>query len=151
MKLSLNYTYAVGSLCKNNNTLIGISFFPLSFTKSIFSVISVFIFSHSRTEYVVPRRSLSVRMSVCVSVVVSNFLNFGPILLKLGPHSLNKNLRWHFSQILKILLWWRHNGFFSVFQCATLTSLICVEFSSNLVIFFFKSFLCLELQSRILG
>jgi len=53
---------------------------------------------------------------VCVSVPAFNFYIFGPILLKLGPHSLNKNLRWHFSQILKCLLWWRHNGFFCCFQ-----------------------------------
>ena len=96
---------------------------PLQKDKACFFFI---IFSHIRTEYVVPGRSLSVRLYVCLSVVVSNFHNFGPILLKLGPHSLNKNLRWHFSQILKILLWWRHNGFFAVFKCGTLTSLIFV-------------------------
>ena len=93
----------------------------LFFTKSIFSVISVFIFSPFRTEYVVPGRSLSVCMSVFVSVVVSNFLNFEPILLKLWPHNLNNNLRWHFSQIWKILLWWRHNSVSAVFQCGIIT------------------------------
>ena len=84
-----------------------------------------FYIQSCKTEYVVPGRSLSVRacvcVSVCLSVVVSKFHNFLPILLKLGSHSLNKSLRWHFSQILNMLLWWRHNGFFAVFQCGTLT------------------------------
>jgi len=67
-----------------------------------------------------------VRVRVRARVCVYNFHIFGPILLKLWPHSLNKKLRWRFSQILKILLWWRHNGFFAVFQCGTLTSLIFI-------------------------
>ena len=44
------------------------------------------------------------------------FYNFRPIFMKLGPHHLSKNLRWHFSQILKILLQWRHNGYFEFFS-----------------------------------
>ena len=32
--------------------------------------------------------------------------------MKLGPHDLIKNSRWHFSQILKMLLRWRHGGHF---------------------------------------
>ena len=74
-------------------------------------------------------------LSVCLSVVISNLHNFGPILLKLGPHSLNKNLRWHFSQNFKILLRWRHNGFFAVFKCGTLTSLIFFNFIQTWWIF----------------
>ena len=48
---------------------------------------------------------LCVCLSVCLSVVFSNFHNFGPILLKLGPHSLNKNLRWHFSVLFSSDMW----------------------------------------------
>ena len=58
---------------------------------------SVFIFSHFRTEYVDPGGAPSVRqyvcVSVCVSVTASHFHNSWPILMKLGPHDLNKNLR----------------------------------------------------------
>ena len=32
--------------------------------------------------------------------------------MKLGPHDLIINLRWHFSQSLKMLLRWRHGGHF---------------------------------------
>ena len=51
-------------------------------------------------------------MCVCSGLWSPHFL---PILLKLGPHSLNTNLKWLFSQILKFLIWWRHNGFFKCF------------------------------------
>ena len=40
----------------------------------------IFIFSLFRTEYVVPGRSLYVRLCVCVSLVVSNFHNFRQIV-----------------------------------------------------------------------
>ena len=69
-----------------------------------------------------PGRALSVRLSVCVwlSVCLSVCLSvtafyldtIRPILMKLGPHDLIKNLRWLFSQILKMLLQWRHGGHF---------------------------------------
>ena len=58
---------------------------------------------------------LCVSMCVCLSVTASHFNNSWPIWMKLGPHNLNQNLRWHFSQILKFLIWWRHNGFFICF------------------------------------
>ena len=59
---------------------------------------------------------MSVCVSVCLSVTASHFHNSWPILMKLGPHDLNKILRWHFSQILKILIRWRHSGHFICFQ-----------------------------------
>ena len=72
---------------------------------------------------------VSVWMCVRVSVRGCNFHNFEPNLMKFGPYNLNKNLRWLFSQILKILFWWRYNGFFAAFQCGTYTSLIiCLIF-----------------------
>ena len=68
------------------------------------------------TEYFSPERALSVRLSVCLCVclsVTAFYLDtIRPILMKLGPHDLIKNLRWHFSQILKMLLRWRHGGHF---------------------------------------
>ena len=76
------------------------------------------------TEYFSPERALSVRVYVCVSVclslclsVTAFYLNtIRPILMKLGPHDLIKNLRWNFSQILKMLLRWRHSGHFICFR-----------------------------------
>ena len=59
--------------------------------------------------------SMCVCVSLCLSVTASHFHNSWPIWMKLGPHNLNQNLRWHFSQILKFLIWWRHNGFFICF------------------------------------
>ena len=55
------------------------------------------IFSHFRTEYVFPERSLSVCVCVCVCVrayvIVSvqgfNFHNFEPFVMKLEPYNLN--------------------------------------------------------------
>ena len=64
------------------------------------------------TEYFSPERALSVRLSVCLSVTAFYLDTIRPILMKLGPHDLIKNLRWHFSQILKMLLRWRHGGHF---------------------------------------
>ena len=55
-------------------------------------------------------------LSVCVSVTASHFHKSWPMLMKIWPHNPNKNLRWHFSQILKILIQWRHNGFFICFS-----------------------------------
>ena len=37
-------------------------------------------------------------------------------LMKLEPHDLNKILRWHFSQILKMLIRWRHSRHFICFR-----------------------------------
>ena len=76
------------------------------------------------TEYFSPERALSVRVYVCLCVCVSVCLSvtafylntIGPILMKLEPHDLNKILRWHFSQILKMLIRWRHSGHFICFR-----------------------------------
>ena len=72
------------------------------------------------TEYFSPERALSVRLYVCMYVclsVTAFYLNtIRPILMKLGPHDLNKILRWHFSQILKMLIRWRHSGHFICFR-----------------------------------
>ena len=68
------------------------------------------------TEYFSPERALSVRLYVCVSVTAFYLNTIGPILMKLEPHDLNKILRWHFSQILKMLIRWRHSGHFICFR-----------------------------------
>ena len=66
-----------------------------------------------------PEQALSVRLCVyvcvCVSVTAFHFNTIRPILIKLRPIDLIKYLRWRFSQILKILLWWRHGGYFVYF------------------------------------
>ena len=54
------------------------------------------------TEYFSPERALSVRLyvcvyvCVCVSVTAFYLITIRPILMKLGPHDLNKILRWNF-------------------------------------------------------
>ena len=53
---------------------------------------------------------------VCLSVTAFYLKTIRPILMKLGPHDLNKILRWHFSQILKMLIRWRHSGHFICFR-----------------------------------
>ena len=58
----------------------------------------------------------SVCVCVCVSVTAFYLNNIRPILMKLGPHDLNKILRRHFSQILKMLIRWRHSGRFICFR-----------------------------------
>ena len=63
-------------------------------------------------------------MSVCLSVTASHFHNSWPIWMKLGPHNLNQNLRWHFSQIFKIIIWWRHIG---RFVCLCVCVYVCVS------------------------
>ena len=115
-----------------------------------------FIFSHfiTCTEYVVPGASpvcASVCVSVCVSVTAFYLNTIGPISIKLGPHDLNKNLRWDFSQILEMLPQWRHNGFFDVLRWGTLTPSIFVQFSSNWHMLLFNSWLCMGLQSSVFG
>ena len=85
-----------------------------------FSACFVFIFSHFKWLNILTRNEPSLCVCVCVyvcvcvflSVQANNFPNCRPILMKLGPHDYKQNLRWHFSQILKILLWWRHSGYF---------------------------------------
>ena len=99
------------------------------------------VISGLNKNYVDPGRPLSVRqfvcvcvcvcLSVCVSVTASHFHKSWPMLMKIWPHNLNKKFRWRFSQILKILILWRHNDFFYVFQCGTLTSSVFVQFASN--------------------
>ena len=76
---------------------------------------------------------------------------FGSETLNLGPHDLNKNLRWDFSQILEMLPQWRHNGFFDVLRWGTLTPSIFVQFSSNWHMLLFISWLCMGLQSSVFG
>ena len=52
-------------------------------------LVGVFVFSHFRTEYVDPRRPLSVRqcmcvcLSICVSVTASHFHKSWPMLMKI--------------------------------------------------------------------
>ena len=79
-----------------------------------------YIQSFHMTEYFSPERALSVRLYVCVCVcasVTAFYLNtIRPILMKLEPYDLNKILRWHFSQILKMLIQWRHSGHFICFR-----------------------------------
>ena len=113
-----------------------------------------FIFSHFITEFFVPRASpvcASVCLSVCLSVTAFYLNTMGPISKKLGPHDLNKNLRWHISQILEMLPQWRHNGFFDVLRWGTLTPSIFVQFSSNWHMLLFNSWLCMGLQSSVFG
>ena len=102
-----------------------------------------------------PGRSLSVRLSVCVCVCLSvtafYFNTMGPISMKLGPHDLNKNLRWHFSQILEMLHQWRHKGYFDIIRWGTLTPSFFVQFSSNWHMLLFNSWLCMGLQSSVFG
>ena len=77
-------------------------------------------------QYVCECVCVCVYMCVCVYVEAFHFHNSWPISMKLGPHDLNKEFRWHFSQFLKTLIKWRHNGFFVCFVffflCGTLTS-----------------------------
>ena len=82
------------------------------------------------TEYFSPERALSVRLYVCVCVCVCVYVcvyvcvsvtafylkTIRPILMKLGPYDLIKNLRWHFFQIFDMLLRWRHSGHFVCFR-----------------------------------
>ena len=113
-------------------------------------VFSIFIFSHFITEYVVPG-AIPVCASVRLSVRPFYLNTIGPISMKLGPHDLNKNLRWDFSQILEMLPQWRHNGFFDVLRWGTLTPSIFVQFSSNWHMLLFISWLCMGLQSSVFG
>ena len=80
-----------------------------------------------------PEQALSVRLCVyvcvCVSVTAFHFNTIRPILIKLRPIDLIKYLRWRFSQILKILLWWRHGGYFVyLFNAALSFSQLCFDF-----------------------
>ena len=93
----------------------------------------------------------SVCASVCLSVRAFYLNTIGPISMKLGPHDLNKNLRWDFSQILEMLPQWRHNGYFDVLRWGTLTPSIFVQFSSNWHMLLFNSLLCMGLQSSVFG
>ena len=96
------------------------------FIRSKFTVWTLYIQSFQMTEYFSPERALSVRLCVCVCMcvcmcvcvsVTAFYLNtIGPILMKLELHDLNKILRWHFSQILKMLIRWRHSGHFICFR-----------------------------------
>ena len=52
-----------------------------------------YIQSFHMTEYFSPERALSVRVYVCLSVTAFYLNTIWPILIKLGPHDLNKNLR----------------------------------------------------------
>ena len=81
---------------------------------------------------------LCVCLCVCLSVTAFYLNTMGPISMKLGPYDLNKNLRWHISQILEMLPQWRHNGFFYVLRWGTLTPSIFVQFSSNWYMLLFK-------------
>ena len=94
---------------------------------------------------------LCVCLCVCLSVRAFYLNTIGPISMKLGPHDLNKNLRWDFSQILEMLPQWRHNGFFDVLRWGTLTPSIFVQFSSNWHMLLFISWLCMGLQSSVFG
>ena len=94
---------------------------------------------------------LCVCLCVCLSVRAFYLNTIGPISMKLGPHDLNKNLRWDFSQILEMLPQWRHNGFFDVLRWGTLTPSIFVQFSSNWHMLLFNSWLCMGLQSSVFG
>ena len=54
--------------------------------------------------------------SVFRATATAFYLNtIQPILMKLWPHDLIKNLRWHFSQILKMSLWWCYGSPFVCF------------------------------------
>ena len=94
---------------------------------------------------------LCVCLSVCLSVTAFYLNTIGPVSMKLGPHDLNKNLRWDCSQILEMLPQWRHNGFFDVLRWGTLTPSIFVQFSSNWHMLLFISWLCMGLQSSVFG
>ena len=98
-----------------------------------------------------PGRSLSVRLCVCLSVTAFYLNTIGPISMKLGPHALKKNLRWHISQILEMLPQWRHNGYFDVLRWGTLTPSIFMQFSSIWHMLLFNSLLCMGLQSSVFG
>ena len=65
------------------------------------------IFSHFRTECVVPGRSQSVRASVC-GLFVSYFHNFDRFCLNFDHRDDT------FLKLKKKLLWWRHNDFFAL-------------------------------------
>ena len=94
---------------------------------------------------------VSVCLSVCLPVTAFYLKTIGPISMKLGPHDLNKNLRWHISQILEMLPQWRHNDYFDVLRWGTLTPSIVVQFSSNSHMLLFNSWLCMGLQSSVFG
>ena len=130
-----------------NIKIIGSKLWPWQCHHFSYSVISGL--NMLSQDYLCLCNCLCVCQRVCVQAF--NIYNFWSILMKRRPRNPNKNSRWHFSQIWKILLWWHHNVF-SPFSNAALSRLqFLFKFSSNLVNYFFNSFLCMGLQPSILG
>ena len=72
------------------------------------------IYSHFKWLNVLVRNGPC--LCVCVSVTAFYLNTIWPILMKLRPYDLFKNLRWHFFQIFEMLLRWRHSGHFVCFR-----------------------------------
>ena len=74
--------------------------------------------------------------TVCLPVTTICSQNVGLILIQLHTNNVIYNSRVHFTQVLKILIEWRHNGFWGIFFGGTLQS------SIFMFIFFQISRLC---------
>ena len=97
---------------------------------------------------------------MCLSVTGSHFHNSWPILMKLWPQTLSKDLRWLFSLILKILIrsmtyaisdLMTSERVFMLLDCDTLTFSMFMQFYSNWYILFCSSLLCMGLQTSVFG
>ena len=135
---------------------------------NVFRELFVFIFRHFKWLNILVWNEpcLCICVSVCVCVCVCVCLSvtafclntIRPILMKLGQHDLIEILRWFFSQILKMLLRWRHSGHFICFRmwhshcrnfasilskiidkkgCCLLCSLFCMIFCFFICLFLF--------------
>ena len=120
------FTYAYGNYCKKNFCKIPLNYLPEwheIMPDDALQYWECFNIQSFQDWICWPRGSpvcapvcVCVCVRVCLSVSASHFHNSWSILTWLGPHDLNKNLRWYFSQNLKILIWWRHNGCFVCFS-----------------------------------